>query len=96
VESGRSRNYVHKVTVRPRALEELTALATRYSGRTAHPEDRIYADLDINGSDFIEFVEEIERRFGVDLSWVSPRGGKVEAQDPTIETLAEVVRRQTS
>ena len=77
-------------------LEELIALATHYAARPAAPDDRIYADLDINGGDFIEFVEEVERRYAVDLSSVSPRSHEAEAQDPTIKTFAEAVQRQIS
>ena len=75
-------------------LPHLMAMAQRFSGRSPLPSDRIYADLNINGGDFLEFVVEVERHFGVDLSWVSPRQGSGEAQDPTIQALAEDVIRQ--
>jgi hypothetical protein len=75
-------------------LAHLLQLAERYSGRQARPENRIYADLDINGGDFIEFVVAVERHYGVDLSWVSPRQPEAEAQDPTVEAIARDVLRQ--
>ncbi len=75
-------------------LVHLLGLAERYSGCSAQPDDCVYRDLDINGSDFIEFVEEIEGHYGVDLSCVSPRQSGVEAQDPTIGALATEVLRQ--
>jgi hypothetical protein len=75
-------------------LGELLELATYYAARQAQPKERVYADLDINGGDFIEFVVEVERRYRVDLSWVSPRQPGAEAQDPTIEALAQDVVRQ--
>jgi hypothetical protein len=78
----------------PSVLAQILELGTRSAGRPAFPNSRVYADLDINGSDFIEFVEEVERLYGVDLSWVSPRNTRVEAQDPTIQALAEYVLRQ--
>ncbi len=75
-------------------LSDLTALATRFAGRKALAEDRIFADLDINGGDFIEFVEEVEHRYEVDLSWISPLHEGAEARDPTLMTLAAAVQRQ--
>jgi hypothetical protein len=75
-------------------LAHLMKLATRYSGRQAQPGDRIYGDLNINGGDFMEFVVEIERHYGVDLSSVSPTQSGAKAQDPTIEDLAKDVHRQ--
>ena len=77
----------------PSVLKQLLALGTRFSGRPALPTSQVYADLGINGSDFIEFVEEVERLYEVDLSWVSPRDPRAEAQDPTIQALAEYVMR---
>jgi hypothetical protein len=75
-------------------LAQLLELASRYAGRPALASERIYADLNINGSDFIEFVEEVETHYGVDLGWVSPRQRGVKAQDPTIEALANDVLLQ--
>jgi hypothetical protein len=77
----------------PPILAQLLELGTRFAGRRALPNSRVYADLDINGGDFIEFVEEVERPYGVDVSWVSPRDPRAEAQDPTIQALAEYVMR---
>lgn len=74
-------------------LAQLLELGTRFAGRRALPTSQVYADLDINGGDFIEFVEEVERLYGIDLSWVSPRDPRAEAQDPTIQALAEYVMR---
>ena len=75
-------------------LADLLNLARTFAGRQAQPEDRIYADLDINGSDFIEFVATVERRYEVDLAWVSPRDSKEQATDPTIGALAENISDQ--
>jgi hypothetical protein len=77
-------------------LNELIELATYYAGRPAEPESRPYEDLDINGGDFIEFVEEAERRYCVDLSWVSPTEATAKAQDPTLKELSNDVVRQRS
>ena len=78
-------------------LMQLLELASRSAGRTARPSDRICADLDINGSDFIEFVEEVETRYAADLQWVSPRERGSKAQDPAIEDLAiDLLRRRGS
>jgi hypothetical protein len=38
-----------------------------------------------NGSDFIEFVEQVEGHYGADLSWVSPRQSGGEPQDTTMQ-----------
>jgi hypothetical protein len=54
----------------PSVLAQLLELGTRFAGRRALPNSRVYADLDINGGDFIEFMEDVERLYGVDLSWV--------------------------
>jgi hypothetical protein len=75
-------------------LNELLELAAKYGARHPQPESRIYTDLDINGGDFIEFVEDVERRYDVDLSWVSPHDHLAEAQDPTIRALTQDVMRQ--
>jgi hypothetical protein len=75
-------------------LAQLLALASRYAGRKAQSDSLIYGDLDINGSDFVEFVQEVERQFNVDLDWVSPRQSGVAAQDTTIGALANDVLRQ--
>lgn len=73
------------------ALKRLLELASRFSGRQALPNSRVYADLDINGSDFIEFIAEIERDYEVDLDWVSPRDQSKLAYDPTIGEIAAFV-----
>jgi hypothetical protein len=75
-------------------LRELVKLATYYGGRHPQPGSRLYADLDINGGDFLEFIVEVERRYGVDLSWVAPSDPRAEAQDPTLQSLADDVARQ--
>jgi hypothetical protein len=54
-------------------LAHLLELASRFAAPQAQPNSRVYADLDINGGDFVELVEEVERLYCVDLSWVSPR-----------------------
>jgi hypothetical protein len=75
-------------------LRELVKLATYYAGRHPQPESRLYADLDINGGDFLEFIVEVERRYGVVLSWAAPNDLRAEAQDPTLQSLADDVARQ--
>ena len=76
-------------------LDQLVVIASRYSGRAAQPNSRIYGDLDINGGDFIQFVEEVERRYDVDLSWVSPpRGSGASAEDATVEAIASNIIQQ--
>lgn len=75
-------------------LFELLQLASDFAAMQAHPNSRIYADLGINGGDFLELVETVERRYGVDLDWVSPRDLSAEAQDPTLESLAENIVSQ--
>jgi hypothetical protein len=82
------------VSDRSVVLSELLELATYYSGWQAQPEYQLYADLNINGGDFLEFVVEVERRYKVDLSWVSPRDPRAGPQDPTLKALADDVARQ--
>ena len=77
-------------------VAHLLKVAAQYSGHQPRPDSRIYSDLDINGSDFIEFVEEVERHYGIYLSVVSSQLAGAEAQDPTIEFLAQEVVRQSS
>ena len=77
-------------------LARLLNLAAQYSGRQAQPGNRAYQDLGLNGGDFIEFVGEVEREFGVDLAWVSPRQAGAKAQDPTLESIAEYICHQQS
>ena len=74
-------------------LAHLLSRASYFSGREARPESLIYGDLDINGSDFIEFVEDVERQYGTDLSWMSPRDPREPAQDATVEDVARYVTR---
>ena len=93
VESRHSPIYPTGVNDEPSVLAQLLALGARFAGRPALPNSQVYADLDISGGDFIEFVEEVERLYGVDLAWVSPRDPRAEAQDPTIQALAEYVMR---
>ena len=94
MEGGHYATYTFRVTDRSTILSELQGLATYYSGRQAYPESRLYADLDINGGDFLEFVVEVERRYEVDLSWVSPRDPRAEPHDPSLLSLADDVVRQ--
>ena len=77
-------------------LANLLDLATQFSGRDVLPTSLIYQDLDINGSDFIEFVEEIERTYDLDLSWISPCDPRASAQDVTVEAIAFYVVKQRS
>jgi hypothetical protein len=72
-------------------LERLLELASRFSGSQACANSRVYADLDINGSDFIEFIAKIERDYEVNLDWVSPRDRSKLAYDPTIGEIAAFV-----
>jgi hypothetical protein len=52
-----------------RLIHEVARTAQRYSGssETISPELRIYKDLNINGSDFVLFVEELQQRYQLDL-----------------------------
>lgn len=92
--SEHSATYTFNVNDQATVLSELLALATYYGARQAQPESRLYADLDINGGGFLEFVVEVERRYSVDLSWVCPKDPRMEPQDPTLRSLAEDVLRQ--
>ena len=74
-------------------LNELVTLAAYYAARQPDANSRLHADLGVSGGDFIEFVQEVERH-DVDLSWVSPRDTRAEAQDPTLSALADDVVRQ--
>jgi hypothetical protein len=94
VKSGHYLNYTLPVSERATVLGELLELVTHYGGQHPRPASRLYADLGINGGDFLEFVVEVERRYGVDLSWVSPRDPRAEAHDPTLQSLADDVVRQ--
>ena len=83
------------VTSTSPVLADLLKLGSEYSGCAAQSYSRLYADLDINGSDLIEFVEEVERRYAVDFSWICPpHGSEAEPQDPTIIALADFVIQQ--
>jgi hypothetical protein len=82
------------VNEQAQVLGELLALATYYGARQAQPGSRLYADLDVNGADILEFVVEVERRYSVDLSSVCPRDARAEPQDPTLKSLAEDVLLQ--
>lgn len=79
---------------RPAVRAQLIEWASLFGGRPAKPESRLYADLGINGSDFIEFIEKVERAYRVDLFWISPRGRRAEAQDATIGSIVEYVVSQ--
>lgn len=70
----------------------LANIVSRFCGKSGFsPEARIYADLGINGSDFIELIEEIETRFGVELNDVSPKRQGEEARDISTEELAALI-----
>ena len=94
MERGHCSTYSLTVSEHATVLSELLALAIYYGGRHPKPESRLYADLDINGGDFLEFVVEVERRYDVDLSWVAPSIPGVEPHDPTLQSLADDVVRQ--
>jgi hypothetical protein len=72
-------------------LPDLLRLAAEYSARPARPDSRVYADLGISRGDFLEFVVAIERRYKVDLDWVSPHDAKVQAADPTLQSVADYI-----
>jgi len=73
---------------------DILGIAKSFSGRDADLDDRIYQDLGIGRGDFIEFVVALERRFDVDLDWVSPRDQRTAAQDPTLAQLIDDIARQ--
>ncbi len=76
-------------------LDELLKLAKHFSGRAAQPGSRVHGDLDMNGSDFTQFVQELEQRYGVELSWISPPAGSgASAQDATVEAIARSISGQ--
>lgn len=78
-------------------LPELASIVSRYSGKSKFsPDGRLYADLGINGSDFIELVEEIEARFGIDLNEVSPKGARESAKDVSTKELASLLATKLS
>ena len=76
-------------------LDHLLARATYFSGKTAAPESRFYADLGINGWDFIEFCEDVERTFRIDLRPFF-EDGTGDFRDATVAELTAYVARQDS
>ncbi|HKT14653.1 MAG TPA: hypothetical protein VJR87_04525 [Allosphingosinicella sp.] len=77
------------------SLADITAVilgvATDFAARAAKPSDRIYADLNINGYDVIDFVETLEKRYGVDLDWVSPHDANAQFYDASLLEIAEYI-----
>jgi len=71
--------------------EQILEMGSRFAARPAKPSSRIYADLGINGSDIIEFVEAIEKRYGVDLQWISPRNPLGQFYDASLVEIAEFI-----
>jgi acyl carrier protein len=79
----------------PDVLSCLRELAEQFSGRrNIREEDLIFSDLGINGQDFIDFVEEVERQFGVDLNDVSPRGAGGSGKDVSLSGLCSLIVEQ--
>jgi hypothetical protein len=75
-------------------LVSLARMARTFSGASVvRPESRLHADLGLGGGDFIEFIEEVERAYGVSLEEVSPHGHGV-AADVTVAEVAEVILRK--
>jgi hypothetical protein len=75
-------------------LTILITIAAKFSGAKRIDADCLLHDgLGLGGSDFIEFVEEIEREFSVDLESVSPRHAGM-ATDVSIGTLADIILEQ--
>ena len=89
-----SQHIALRMSADAKILAELLELASRYAAQQARPDDRVHCDLNINGGDFLEFVVDVEGRYGVDLSWVSPHDPRAEASDPTIQSLANDVVAQ--
>jgi hypothetical protein len=75
---------------------EILRMATQFAGKTAEPSNRIYADLDINGSDVIEFVEAVETRYGVDLEWICPRDPTGQFHDATLLEITDYIGSRVS
>jgi hypothetical protein len=76
-------------------LADLTTIAKHFSGQQQINEEKyIYKDLDINGQDFIDFIEEVERRFGVDLETICPRARGKSGIDVTLTALTASILEQ--
>ena len=76
-------------------FSELATIVSRYSGKSRFTGDAmIYADLGVNGSDFIELIEEVETRYAVDLNEISPREPGARARDVSTRQLAAIIAAQ--
>ena len=87
----------------PSIIDTLVEIAERYSGRSVSSADKVGRDLGIDREDAIEFYEEVERLFRVDLRRVTEstilrpkiffwrRKSKVMGLDPTILTIATYI-----
>lgn len=72
-------------------LADLVERATRYSGRPALADKTIYCDLGIDREDFVEFCEELEVDYELDLRLLFETNG--EFRDATVGELAEHISR---
>lgn len=74
---------------------ELAIIVSRYSGKSKFTGDAlIYADVGVNGSDFIDLIEEVESRYAVDLNEISPRESGANARDLSTRQLASIIAAQ--
>ncbi|MCC6479269.1 MAG: hypothetical protein IT552_08680 [Sphingomonadaceae bacterium] len=75
------------------AREWLLSHVTDFSGNK-HPrlDQRIFADLDINGSDYVDFFDKIDKKFRVDTKIITEdQNGK--AVDPTVEQVITFIEQ---
>jgi hypothetical protein len=76
---------------------EILSLVEKYCGRkNALPTMRIYADCQINGTDFVEFFDEIDRTYDVDTTALTEKtdaSGAVTAIDPEIREVIDFVKK---
>lgn len=88
--------------------EFVMKLARNFSGISyVRASDQLYADLNISGSDAVEFYEIIEKNFGVDLrpvteievekeGWLKKTRRKKIPRDPTLQELCDFLDTRIS
>jgi hypothetical protein len=78
-------------------LQSAIAAAKKFSGNpNPRPNDFLYQDLGLSGTDFIEFIEHIEQSHNVLLDEISPSDSRVEAKDVTISELTYMIMNKSS
>ena len=73
-------------------LTDITARVKRYAGRAPSLTDKIGRDLRIDRGDFVEFCDEMEAAYGVDLRPLFEPTGTF--KDATVAELAAYVSSQ--